>query len=178
MLTPTKAYPPPSPIPPSSSAKSWIKYVVIAVVIVIVVAGVIGIALSSNLGVHFNNPATTPSSSPTPSPSDYIGLEKIQFTNASSNLKPEGGYTIDLQIKNIGSVTTKFDNTTIFLNGQRIPAITGAIAIFSQTTLVTNASATGTITLPSPGFPSGMTVEVMIQTIPKGLQFSQDVILP
>jgi hypothetical protein len=124
------------------------------------------------------NPTILQSPTSTSSPADYVGFESLQFTNVNSNIKPEGGYTVNLQIKNTGPATAKFDNTTILLNGKKITAVIGAISTFSQATLITNASATGTITLPSNGFTSGMKVEVTIQTIPKSLQFSQEIILP
>lgn len=117
-------------------------------------------------------------SSTLPPPADYIGLPNIQFTTAHSNLNPQGGYTVNLRIKNIGPATITFDPATVLLNGQQVSVITGASTTFSQTTLVTNASANGIITLPPAGFSSGMAVKITIQDTRHGLQFSQVVTLP
>jgi hypothetical protein len=140
---------------------------------IITLALVVSLYFSGNLPFQKVAPSST-----LPPPADYIGFPNIRFTSAYSNLNPIGGYTINLQIKNIGPATATFDPATVLLNEQQVSAITGASATFSQTTLVTNASATGTITLPSTGFTSGMAVRITIQDTRHGLQFSQVVTLP
>jgi hypothetical protein len=139
----------------------------------ITLALAVGLYFSGNLPFQKAAPSST-----LPPPADYIGVANIQFTSAYSNLNPQGGYTINLQIKNIGPATATFDPAAVLLNGQQVSAITGAAATFSQTTLVTNASATGIITLPSTGFTSGMAVKITIPDTRHGLQFSQVVTLP
>jgi hypothetical protein len=147
-------------------------------VIALVVIAAITLALMISLFLGGNFSINGGTSTPSPSPADYIGFPNIQFTSVNSSHKPEGGYIINLQIKNIGPATASFDPTNILLNGHLITSISDASATFSQTTLVTNASATGIITLPSTGFSSGMTVNATIQTTRYGLQFSKIIILP
>ena len=146
--------------------------------IAVLTIAIMTLALAVSLYFSGNLPFQPAAPSSTlPPPADYIGLPNIQFTTAHSSLNPQGGYTVNLQIKNIGPATASFDPAAVLLNGQQVSAITDAATTFSQTTLVTNASATGTITLPSTGFTSGMAVNVTIHTS-RDLQFSQAVTLP